>query len=69
MANTRIKDITISATSAASDDYLALDGSTNGTRKITTANLATSMGVKNITISTSTPTSSQGSNGDIWIVV
>lgn len=69
MANTRIKDITTSATSTASDDYLALDGSTNGTRKITPANLATSMGVKNITISTSEPTSSQGSNGDIWIVI
>lgn len=69
MANTRIKDITTTASSTASDDYLPLDGATNGTRKITPANLATSMGVKNITISSSTPTSSQGSNGDIWIVV
>lgn len=34
MANTRIKDLTTTATSAASDDYLALDGATNGTRKI-----------------------------------
>lgn len=34
MANTRIKDISTTATSAANDDYLAMDGATNGTRKI-----------------------------------
>ena len=34
MANTRIKDLTTTAVSAASDYYLALDGATNGTRKI-----------------------------------
>ena len=34
MANIRIKDITTTATSVANDDYLAMDGSTNGTRKI-----------------------------------
>lgn len=34
MADIRIKDITTTATSTANDDYLAMDGSTNGTRKI-----------------------------------
>lgn len=34
MSNTRIKDLTTTALTAASDDYLAIDGDTNGTRKI-----------------------------------
>lgn len=34
MASTRIKDLATTATQAASDDYLAIDGATNGTRKI-----------------------------------
>lgn len=34
MANQRIKDIANTATSTASDDYLVIDGATNGTRKI-----------------------------------
>lgn len=34
MANQRIKDIPDTATSAASDDYLVIDGATNGTRRI-----------------------------------
>ena len=34
MANSRIKDISITATSTADDDYLVIDGETNGTRKI-----------------------------------
>jgi hypothetical protein len=41
MANVRPKDIPSTATTAASDDYMILDGSTNGTRKIlSTANFA-----------------------------
>lgn len=39
MATTRIKDISTTATQAASDDYLALDGTTNGTRKILAGDL------------------------------
>lgn len=35
----RIKDLTTTATSPASDDYLALDGATNGTRKIPASSL------------------------------
>ena len=39
MADIRIKDLSSTATSAANDDYLALDGSTNGTRKILASNI------------------------------
>lgn len=39
------------------------------TQYITPNQIAGLVIVPNITISTSTPTSSQGSNGDIWIVV
>jgi hypothetical protein len=38
---TRIKDITATATSAAVDDYLELDGVTNGSRKILASAVAT----------------------------
>ena len=34
MANKRIKDISTTATSAAADDFVVIDGSTQGTRKI-----------------------------------
>ncbi len=34
MPTTRIKDLSTTTTSAASDDYVALDGLTNGTRKM-----------------------------------
>ena len=49
MATTRIKDISTTATQAASDDYLALDGMTNGTRKI----LAGDLGGSTLTIEVS----------------
>ncbi len=39
------------------------------TQYITPNQIAELVTVPNITISTSEPTSSQGSNGDIWIVV
>ena len=40
MSNIRIKDIETTASSSASDDYVALDGATNGTRKIKASDLA-----------------------------
>lgn len=40
MANTRIKDLTSTALVAANDDYLAIDGSTNGTRKILASDIS-----------------------------
>lgn len=39
MANSRIKDIATTAAAAASDDYLVIDGATNGTRKIAVSNV------------------------------
>jgi hypothetical protein len=41
MANTRIKDISTAATTLNSDDYIAVDGNTAGTRKIAKADLIT----------------------------
>ena len=38
MADIRIKDLATTASSAASDDFMALDGTTNGTRKMSAAN-------------------------------
>jgi hypothetical protein len=39
MANKRIKDLTQTATTLANDDYVAIDGSSNGTRKIVKGDL------------------------------
>ena len=39
MPDERIKDLAVHATEFASDDYIALDGTTNGTRNMTAANL------------------------------
>lgn len=41
MSNIRIKDLTTTALTAASDDYLAIDGDTNGTRKIKANEIST----------------------------
>jgi hypothetical protein len=38
MADIRIKDLATTASSAASDDFMAVDGATNGTRKMSAAN-------------------------------
>lgn len=43
MANSRIKDISTTAAAAASDDYLVIDGATNGTRKISVSNVGGKM--------------------------
>lgn len=40
MANSRIKDIATTAAAAASDDFLVIDGATNGTRKIAASNVS-----------------------------
>ena len=39
MANTRIKDITTAASTFSSDDFVAIDGATSGTRKMAKADL------------------------------
>lgn len=41
MATTRIKDISTTVTSLASDDYIAVDGATNGTRKMVRGSIYT----------------------------
>ncbi len=41
MANTRIKDISTAATTLNSDDFIAVDGATSGTRKMAKADLIT----------------------------
>lgn len=41
MATTRIKDISSTVTSLASDDYIAVDGATNGTRKMVRSSIYT----------------------------
>ena len=53
MADIRINALTNTATSAASDDYLALDGSANGTRKILATNVA--QNVTDVTFGSSGP--------------
>ena len=53
MADVRINALSTTATSAASDDYLALDGSANGTRKILATNVA--QNVTDVTFGTSGP--------------
>lgn len=64
MASTRIKDLATTATQAASDDYLAIDGATNGTRKIKPEDLGG--GGSSVSPYTSTPsalgTASAGSS-------
>ena len=39
MATTRIKDITTAASTFSSDDFVAIDGATSGTRKMAKADL------------------------------
>lgn len=55
-ASARIKDFATTATSAAGDDYIPLDGATNGTRKILGARFLTNStvtGTGNVTFDTS----------------
>ena len=44
---TRVKDIPTTATTAAADDYVLLDGATNGTRKGLASNLITATAAHN----------------------
>ena len=71
MSTTRIKDISSTATSAAGDDYLALDGSTNGTRKILASNIASEDTTYSISISGNviTLTGSDGNDSSVTLPV
>lgn len=55
---TRIKDAATTATSAATDDYLLIDGATNGSRKI----LASNVGGTALRLITETVTSGSATN-------
>jgi hypothetical protein len=60
MADIRINALATTATSAASDDYLALDGSANGTRKILATNVA--QNVTDVTFGVSGPSAKSSIN-------
>jgi hypothetical protein len=60
MADIRINALATTATSAASDDYLALDGSANGTRKILATNVA--QNVTDVTFGASGPSAKSSIN-------
>ena len=49
----RIKDFVTTATSPANDDYIAIDGSTNGTRKILADSFAPASDIVTYSISIS----------------
>ena len=66
MADIRIKDLATTASTTASDDFLAVDGTTNGTRKLSAAtpSFATSVTVPGVAGPTSTDlTLTGGSTG------
>lgn len=81
-ADVRIKNITSTATTPASDDYVALDGTTNGTRKMlmstatinTTGNITgnvvtgTSMSATTGNITTLNVTGSVTGLPDVWVI-
>ena len=57
MADIRIKDLATTASVTASDDFMAVDGTTNGTRKLSAAtpSFATSVTTPSLTSPASTP--------------
>ena len=66
MADIRIKDLATTATTTASDDFMAVDGTTNGTRKLSAATPAflTSVTTPSLTSPASSPlTLAGGSSG------
>lgn len=71
MSNIRIKDLTTTATSPSNDDYIALDGSTNGTRKILASNMASDDTTYSISISGNviTLTGSDGNDSSVTLPV
>ena len=71
MSNIRIKDLTTTATSPSNDDYIALDGSTNGTRKILASNMASEDTTYSISISGNviTLTGSDGNDSSVTLPV
>jgi len=55
MADVRIKDLAVTATTTTSDDYLAIDGTTNNTRKVSAYSPTFSGGLNSTPIGATTP--------------
>lgn len=55
MADVRIKDLAVTATTTTSDDYLAIDGTTNNTRKVSAYSPTFSGGLNSTPIGASSP--------------
>ena len=66
MANVRIKDLTTTAATTASDDFFGVDGTTNGTRKL---NAFSPTFGGNLTVSGTTSTITLGSTNTGSIAV
>jgi len=71
MADIRIKDLATTATTTASDDFMAVDGSTNGTRKMNAAAPAflTSVTTPSLTSPASTNLTLAGGSGNTNVVL
>jgi len=71
MADIRIKDLATTATTTASDDFMAVDGSTNGTRKMNAAAPAflTSVTTPSLTSPASTNLTLAGGAGNSSIIL
>jgi hypothetical protein len=71
MADIRIKDLATTATTTASDDFMAVDGATNGTRKLSAATPAflTSVTTPSLTSPASTNLTLAGGAGNSSIIL
>ena len=71
MADIRIKDLATTASTTASDDFLAVDGTTNGTRKLSAAtpSFATSVTVPGVVGPTSTDLTLTGGTSGASLVL
>ena len=71
MADIRIKDLATTATTTASDDFMAVDGTTNGTRKLSAATPAflTSVTTPSLTSPASTNLTLAGGAGNSSIIL
>ena len=71
MADIRIKDLATTATTTASDDFMAVDGATNGTRKLSAATPAflTSVTTPSLTSPASTNLTLAGGAGNSSVIL
>jgi len=71
MADIRIKDLATTATVTASDDFMAVDGTTNGTRKLSAAtpSFLTSVTTPSLTSPASTNLTLAGGSGNTSVIL